>query len=73
MLGPPDGAPVHRLDVDEAGLPEPLEVEAHGVGVEPSRSARSWADRAAVERASSRYIAYRVSSPSAFSTASWSS
>ena len=35
VLGPPDGAAVHRLDVDEAGLPEALEVEAHGVGVEP--------------------------------------
>ena len=34
MLGPPDRAPPHRLDVDEAGLAEPLEVEADGVGVE---------------------------------------
>ena len=35
MLGPTDRAAVHRLDVDEAGLAEPVEVEAHGVGVEP--------------------------------------
>ena len=34
MLGPPDRAPVHRLDVDQAGLAQPLEVEADGVGVE---------------------------------------
>ena len=35
MLGPPDGAAVHGLDVDQAGLAEPLEVQADGVGVEP--------------------------------------
>ena len=36
----------------------------------PSASARSWADSAAVERANSWYMAYRVSSPKALSTSS---
>ena len=34
MLGPPDRAAVHGLDVDQAGLAQPLEVQPHGVGVE---------------------------------------
>src|SRR5205085_9941301 len=38
----------------------------------PSRSARSFAARAVVERANSLYIAKRVSSPRAFRTVSWS-
>ena len=34
VLGPADGAPVHGLDVDEAGFAQPLEVQPHGVGVQ---------------------------------------
>ena len=37
VLGPPDGAAVHGLDVDEPGFPQALEVETHGVGVDPER------------------------------------
>ena len=34
VLRPADGAAVHGLDVDEAGLAQALEVQAHGVGVQ---------------------------------------
>ncbi len=34
MLGPPHRPAVDRLDVDQADLAQPLEVEAHGVGVD---------------------------------------
>src|SRR5262245_29919812 len=34
VLGTPDGAAVHRFDVDESGLAQPLEVEPDGVRVE---------------------------------------
>ena len=37
MLRAPDGAPVDRLGVDEAGLAEAIEVEPHGVGVDAER------------------------------------
>ena len=37
MLGPTDGAPVDGFDVDQAGLAEAVEVEAHGVGVDAER------------------------------------
>ncbi len=35
VLRTSDRAASHRLDVDEAGLTEPLEVQSHRVGVEP--------------------------------------
>ena len=35
--GPADGAAVHRLDVDEAGLAQAVEVQADGVGVQAER------------------------------------
>ncbi len=35
VLGPANGAPVDRLDVDETRFAEPFEMEADGVGVEP--------------------------------------
>ncbi len=35
VLGPADGAAVHRLDVDEPGVAEAVEVEPHGVRVQP--------------------------------------
>ena len=66
MLGPADGAAVHRLDVDQAGLAEPLEVEAHGVGVQAEAVGELLGRERRVDVASSRYIAYRVSSPRAF-------
>ena len=34
MLRTPDGAAMHRLDLDETGLAHALEVHAHGVGVQ---------------------------------------
>ena len=34
VLGPADGAAVDGLDVDQADLAQPLEVQAHGVGVD---------------------------------------
>ena len=34
MLRTADGAPVHGLDVDESGLAQPFEVQAHRVGVQ---------------------------------------
>ena len=37
MLGAPDGAPVDRLDVHQAGLAEPFEVEADRVRVQAER------------------------------------
>src|SRR6266540_2667262 len=37
VLRATDGAAVHGLDVDEAGVPEPLEVEADRVGVDAER------------------------------------
>ena len=51
VLGPPDGAPVDRLDVDQADLAEPLEVQPHGVGVDARGARRGrWRRAAAVER-----------------------
>ena len=37
VLGPTDRAAVDRLDVDQARLPQPLEVQADGVGVQAER------------------------------------
>ena len=37
MLGPAELAPRLGLDVDEADVAHPLEMWAHGVGVEPQR------------------------------------
>ena len=37
MLGASDGAPVDRLDVDQARLAEAFQVEAHRVGVDTER------------------------------------
>ena len=34
VLGPTDSAAVHRLDVDETSIVEPVEVEPHGVRVQ---------------------------------------
>jgi hypothetical protein len=34
VLGPADGAAVHRLGLHEPRLAEPVEVEPHGVGVQ---------------------------------------
>ena len=53
VLGTAHGAPVDRLDVDQADLAQPLEVQAHGVGVDAEALGEVRADSAAVERASS--------------------
>ena len=34
MLRAPDRAPVDRFDVDQAGLAQAFEMQAHGVGVD---------------------------------------
>jgi hypothetical protein len=35
VLGPSDRAAVDGLDIDEAGIAQPVEVQAHRVGVQP--------------------------------------
>ena len=72
VLGTPDRATAHRLDIDQARFAEPLEVEADGVRVEREPLGEILRGQRRGRAGELRYMAKRVSSPSAFRTVSWS-